>query len=55
MICLANYGLNTIIVKQGEELLKKLKIQCWFFDDRGKMNFKNWFFGFCTLKQTVRS
>ena len=54
MICLANYGLNTIIVKQGEELLKKLKTQCWFFDDRDKMNFKNWLFVFCTLKQSVR-
>ena len=30
MICLANYGLNTIIVKQ-DEVLKRLNIQCWFF------------------------
>ena len=39
MICLAYYGLNTIIMKQ-DEVLKNLKFSVGFFDDHGKINVK---------------
>jgi len=40
MICLRNYGLNNIIVKQ-DKVFKNLKFNGGFTDDPCKINFKN--------------